>query len=380
MKKLVLLGASGCLGQQTVDIVRQHPDDFEIIALSVGLNVDFLKEYLKDNKPQAVCVEMYEDYLFFKEQYKDIEVYYGDEGLISLTSIQCDLVVNNLQGFVGFLPTINAIRHHSNIALANKETLVAGGIIVMKEAKENNVEIMPLDSEHTAIYQCLLGNKRNEISRIIITASGGSLRDLSRDELKDVTVERALTHPNWSMGEKITIDSSTMMNKGFEILEAHWLFDLDYDRIDVVQHRQSVIHSMVEYVDHSVIAQLAVSDMRICIQYALSFPERIDNSSDSLDLIKYGTLTFEKMDYERFPLLALAYKVGRMGGNMGAIMNGANEMAVNMFLNRECSYLDIENGVFAAVENAQFIENPTVEDIISSDRWAQNFVRDYLKR
>ncbi|MBQ4253302.1 MAG: 1-deoxy-D-xylulose-5-phosphate reductoisomerase, partial [Erysipelotrichaceae bacterium] len=233
MKRIVLLGASGSLGSQTIDIVSQHSDNFEIIALSVGKNIGFLRDYLKDHRPQKVCVQLMEDCLKLKEEFPDLCVTYGDEGLLELAGMKCDLLINNLQGFVGLKPTLKAIESGNNIALANKETLVAGGYLVREACRKKNIEIMPIDSEHAAIYQCLLGNDKKQVRRLIITASGGSLRDLSREQLKDITVERALAHPNWSMGHKITIDSSTMMNKGFEVIEAHWLYDIPYEQIDV---------------------------------------------------------------------------------------------------------------------------------------------------
>ncbi|MBQ9037619.1 MAG: 1-deoxy-D-xylulose-5-phosphate reductoisomerase [Erysipelotrichaceae bacterium] len=374
-KKIVLLGASGSIGTQTVDIVSQHPDLFEVKGLNVGNNISFLREYLKNNKAECICVRNEADRDELAKEYPDIQFFYGDEGLIKLSELEgLDLVVNALQGFVGLLPTLNAMEHGYDVALANKETLVAAGSIVTAKAKEKGVRLIPIDSEHSAIFQCLQGSKHSEIKKIIITASGGSFRDLSREELKNVTLKQALSHPNWSMGKKITIDSATMMNKGFEVLEAKWLFDLDYENIETVLHAESVVHSLVEFKDHSILAQLGVSDMRVPIQYALCYPDRLDNTTKSLDLGSLGLLHFKTMDYERYPLLKLAFEVGKKGGNLAAVMNGANEKAVHLFLEEKISFLDIERLIFEAVEKCEFITKPTVEDIIRSDRWAQNYV------
>ncbi len=374
-KRIVLLGASGSIGKQVIDIVRQHSDLYQIVAVSVGTSFAFLKEYLEDNPVSLACIAKQSDAEELQKLFPETKIVSGDEGLIELTSLQeCDLVVNALQGFVGLLPTLNAIEKGHDVALANKETLVACGQIVMGSARKKGVRVIPIDSEHSAIFQCLQGNDPDDISRLIITASGGSFRDLNRDQLKDVTLKQALAHPNWSMGHKITIDSATMMNKGFEVIEAHWLFDVDYDHIETILHRESVVHSMVEYKDHSLMAQLGVSDMRIPIQYALAYPERLPNSSESLDLAALSQLHFQKMDYERYPLLKLAFDMGKKGGNATAVMNGANERAVRLFLQEKISFLDIERLIFAAMEAYSHICDPTVEDIIASDRWAQEFV------
>ena len=379
MKKIVLLGASGSIGQQTIDIINQHSDLYEIIGLSVGKNVDFLCECLERFKTIKFVCSGIDINQSIKNKYSDKVFFFGDEGLCKLASVKTDLLVNALQGFVGLLPTIKAIESGNHIALANKETLVAAGEIVMSKAKSKGVIVFPIDSEHSAIYQCLLGNKKEDVNKLIITASGGSFRDLTREQLKTVTLKQALAHPNWSMGHKITIDSATMMNKGFEVIEAHWLFDIDYDRIETVLHKESIIHSMVEYIDHSIIAQLGVSDMRVPIQYALSYPERIENNVKSLDLTDVAALHFNKMDFERYPLLKLAFEVGQKGGNLAAIMNGANEEAVRMFLNEEISFLEIEEFIFKCVEKANYIASPSLQEIIDSDKWAHEFVRNIRK-
>ncbi|MBQ4252901.1 MAG: 1-deoxy-D-xylulose-5-phosphate reductoisomerase, partial [Erysipelotrichaceae bacterium] len=267
MKNLILLGASGNIGSQTIDVVRQHPTEFTIEAMSVGERTEALRDYLRTSPLKYACVKNKTIAEQFQKEYPATRFFHGDQGLIEITSIEeGNWVVNALQGFVGLLPTINAIRHKKNVCLANKETLVAAGEIVNRELRENKVELIPIDSEHSAIFQCLMGNRKMDVNKLIITASGGSFRNLKREELKNVTLAQALSHPNWNMGKKITIDSATMMNKGFEVTEAHWLFDIDYDRIETVIHRESIVHSLVEFNDHTVMAQLGVSDMRIPIQ------------------------------------------------------------------------------------------------------------------
>ncbi len=273
------------------------------------------------------------------------------------------------------------MEHHADVAIANKESLVAAGDIVNELSREYNATLIPVDSEHSAIFQTLNGYDKKDIKKLIITASGGSFRELNREQLKNVTLQQALKHPRWHMGAKITIDSATMMNKGFEVIEAHVLFGLPYEQIDVILHPQSIIHSMTEFVDHSIIAQLAVADMRVPIQYALTYPKRIINTTESLSLAEIGSLTFSNMDYERFPLLDLAYAVGLKGGNMTAILNGANEMAVDMFLNNEISFIDIERINFETIRQAKdvFIEKPTLEEILESNKWATEKAKELVE-
>ncbi|MDI9518690.1 MAG: 1-deoxy-D-xylulose-5-phosphate reductoisomerase, partial [Bacillota bacterium] len=289
-----------------------------------------------------------------------------------------DLLVNALVGFVGLIPTLNAIENKKDVALANKETLVVAGEIVNKALKKNGCMLFPIDSEHSAILQCLLGNNIKQVKKIIITASGGSFRDLSRDELKNVSVKDALNHPNWAMGAKITIDSATMMNKGFEVIEAHYLFDIDYDDIEVVLHKESYVHSMVEYIDGSIMAQIGNADMRIPIMYSLSYPERLKFESDfSFSQIK--SLNFKEMDFERFPLLKLAYDVGRKKGNLPAILNAANEIANKAFRDGLISFLEIEDLVYKAINDMEFIKNPSLEELIDSDIKTRNYVNSLIK-
>lgn len=314
MKKLVLLGASGSIGRQTVDIVLQHPDQFEIISFGVGKNIQAAREYLKlFPSITSFCVQKESDAKMLQNEYPEHEILYGDEGMVELVrKDNYDLLVNALVGFAGFRPTYEAIHAHHDVALANKETLVCGGSLINRALQETGCHLYPIDSEHSAIWQALQGNSMEQVRNLWITCSGGSFRSLSRQQLKDVTVEQALAHPNWSMGDKITIDSATLMNKGFEVMEAHWLFGIDYDHIKVVMHPESVIHSAVEYVDHSIMAQMGAPDMRLPIQYALTAPDRYPFQQDHpLDLCTLGTLHFDTPDTERFPLLRVAFETGK---------------------------------------------------------------------
>ena len=375
MKRLVLLGASGSIGMQTIDVVLQHPEDFSVTALGVGRNISRLKEILSMIDVKLVSVQREEDAAEMRKFRPDIEFVSGEEGMNQLAALEnYDLLVNALVGFAGFMPTLTAIEHHHDVALANKETLVCGGKLIYEALHKYGTKLYPIDSEHSAIFQCLQGSEHKEIKRLIITASGGSFRNKSRDELHDVTVEQALAHPNWSMGAKITIDSADMMNKGFEVTEAHWLFDIDYDHIDVLMHPESVIHSMVEFVDHSTLAQLGAPDMRLPIQFAITYPRRFDLRQDHpLDLAETGTLHFSNPDYERFPLLALAYEAGKKGGNLSAVMNAANESANLAFREGRIPFLMIEDIVTGAVHEAEFKELNTVQDLIEADAWGRAY-------
>lgn len=380
MKRLVLLGASGSIGMQTIDVVLQHPDEFEIKALSVGRNLAALRKILSGIHADTVCVMSEKDAETLKNEYPDITFIHGDEGLVQLAERDdYDVLVNALVGFVGFLPTLAAIEHGHDVALANKETLVVGGQLINDALKKYGRQLYPIDSEHSAVFQCLQGNRHSAVKRLIITASGGSFRNKNRDELKDVTVEQALAHPNWSMGAKITIDSADMMNKGFEITEAHWLFDIDYDHIDVLMHQESVVHSMVEFCDQSVMAQMGSPDMRLPIQYALTWPERYPLNEEPLDLAKIGTLHFSEPDFERFPLLALAYEAGRKGGNASAVMNAANEVANQAFRDGKIPFLMIEDIVISAVHMIPFCEVKSVEDLIEADRQGREYAEKRVK-
>lgn len=366
MKIISILGVSGSIGTQAIDVLRNHKDKFQLGAISVGKNINYLEEILEEFNPPLVSVMEESDYLNLKQKYPEIEFTYGDEGLIDVATYKTDLLLTAVMGSVGLIPTIKAIESGTDIALANKETLVAAGSIVMQKAKEYNVKIIPVDSEHSAIYQCLNGENLREVKNIIITASGGSFRDLTREELKSVTLKDALNHPNWSMGQKITIDSATMMNKGLEVIEAKHLFDLESTQIKTLLHRESIIHSMVEFVDNSMMAQIGNSDMRTAIQYAFSYPERI-YKDNPLDFNTISTLNFKPMDLERFKMLRFAYDALEIGGTMPAVMNAANEFAVAEFLNGKIEFLEIEDIVESRMNQHKVVQNPDLETILYYD-------------
>lgn len=377
MKRLILLGATGSIGTQTIDVVVHHRNEFSIIGLSVGYNMEKLQEILQQlPEVRCVCVAEKADAQLVQKLYPNLEVLYGEAGMKQLCERDdYDMLVNAVVGFRGLVPTLTAIHNDKDVALANKESLVAGGPLVKQALAAHNVYLYPLDSEHSAIFQCLQGNCTIEVEKMIITASGGSFRDRSREDLVDVTVMEALNHPNWQMGGRITIDSATMMNKGFEVIEAHYLFDIPFDKIETIIHRESIIHSMVQFQDYTIMAQLGSADMRLPIQYALTYPNRkkIYNAKP-LDFSSITSLNFQTMDFERYPLLALAYEVGKKGGNAGAVMNGADEAAVQIFLQGDMPFLTIEEDVKKAVEAIEFIAEPTLEDLIESDRKAREFV------
>ncbi len=379
MKKIMLLGATGSIGTQTIDVIVNHPELFELTGLSAGKNIEVLEDILAKVKVKYVCTTNRHEQLELK--YPDIVFLSGEEGLMELArNKEYDLLVNALVGFVGLKPTLEAIETKHDVALANKETLVVAGEFINGAKHAHGVELFPIDSEHSAIFQALRGNDPKTVRRLLITASGGSFRDKTREQLKDVTLEQTLKHPNWAMGAKITIDSATMMNKGLEVIEAHWLFDVDYEDIEVVLHKQSIVHSMVEYVDHSIMAQLGNADMRIPIQYAMHYPHRVElMDSEPLDFTKAINLTFEPIDFERFPLLKLAFDTGKKGGNLPAVMNAANEHANQAFQDGRVSFLEIEELVFGAVENAKHVEKPSLEQLMEADRWAREFVEKMIR-
>lgn len=376
MRKIAILGSTGSIGTQTLDVVREH-GDIEVVALSCGRNIDLIEKQVREFKPKLVSVWNEADAKALKTSLSDmdVKVSYGMEGLIETATIyESEILVTAIVGMLGIRPTIEAIKAHKDIALANKETLVTAGHIIMPLAKKHGVKILPVDSEHSAIFQSLQGNENNKINRILLTASGGPFRGRKLDELKNIKVEDALKHPNWSMGRKITIDSSTLVNKGLEVIEAKWLFGVDLDQICVVVHPQSVIHSAVEYEDGAVIAQLGTADMRLPIQYALYYPDRHALSGKRLDLFELGSMTFEKPDTDTFVGLKLAMEAGIKGGNMTTAFNAANEKAVAMFLDRKISYLQITEIIEAAMNNCSFIENPDVEQILATEQDVYDFI------
>lgn len=370
MKKLTVLGSTGSIGTQTLEVIRANPGDFDVVALAANRNVDMLLEQAKEFEPEVVCIYDEKIALENKNRFKGIaDVVSGMEGLISCaTENDADMAVCAIVGMIGVKPVIEAVKAGKDIALANKETLVTAGHIIMPLAKEKNVKILPVDSEHSAIFQSLNGEKRNQVSKLILTASGGPFRGKKRSELQNIKVEDALKHPNWSMGKKITIDSATMVNKGLEILEASWLFDMDIDDIQVVIQPQSVIHSMVEFRDGAVIAQLGTPDMKLPIQYALYYPDRNFLAGDRLDFYKLKHIDFEKPDTDTFEGMALAVTAGKIGGSMPTVYNAANEYAVARFLNRKSGFLDITNTIKEMMASHKVINNPDVDTIISIER------------
>lgn len=381
LKYISILGASGSIGTQTLDVIRSHPDEFQLAAASIGKNVDMARAIIEEFAPRLVAVADRDAYDKLRSEYAGkIKIIYGEEGLIEAAVFpKTDIVVTAVVGSVGLVPTLKAIEAGKTIALANKETLVTAGHIVTEAAKKQGVPLLPVDSEHSAIFQCLQGEKREHIEKIILTASGGSFRDKTREELKHVTVEEALRHPNWSMGAKITIDSATMMNKGLEVIEAHWLFALPYEQIDVLLHRESVIHSLVQFRDTSIIAQLGTPDMRVPIQYALTYPKRLPlNSVKPLDLAEISTLHFERIDFARYRCLHLAYEAGKRGGSLPTVLNAANEEAVAAFLAGRIEFLAIEECIERALERHEFVQKPSLEEIRQIDAETRKYVQSLL--
>ncbi|MEC1612496.1 1-deoxy-D-xylulose-5-phosphate reductoisomerase [Bacillus mojavensis] len=382
MKNICLLGATGSIGEQTLDVLRTHQDQFQLISMSFGKNIDKAVPMIEAFQPKFVSVGDLDTYHKLKQVSFtfDCQIGLGEEGLIEAAVMEeVDIVVNALLGSVGLIPTLKAIEQKKTIALANKETLVTAGHIVKEQAKKYNVPLLPVDSEHSAIFQALQGEQAKNIDRLIITASGGSFRDKTREQLESVTIEDALQHPNWSMGAKITIDSATMMNKGLEVIEAHWLFDIPYEQIDVVLHKESIIHSLVEFHDKSVIAQLGTPDMRVPIQYALTYPDRLAlPDAKRLELWEIGSLHFEKADFARFRCLQFAFESGKIGGTMPTVLNAANEVAVAAFLAGKISFLAIEDCIEKALNRHQLIQKPSLADIQEVDKDTRGYVNSIL--
>lgn len=374
-RNISILGSTGSVGIQTLDVARNL--GIRVSGLAANLNIDLLEAQAREFRPAAVAMgsKILAAELEDRLEGLGIEVFHGLEGIKKIASIaEADTVVTSIVGIAGLIPTMEAIRHGKNIALANKETLVTAGNLVIDEAARYGVRILPVDSEHSAILQCLEGNRAKDISRLILTASGGPFRGRKTMELENISVAEALKHPNWKMGSKITIDSATLMNKGLEVIEAKWLFDIEPERISVLVHPQSIIHSMVEYVDGTVIAQLGSTDMRIPIQYALTYPERAENNFSRLDFMKHKALTFEEPDYDTFTCLNLAFEALKAGGTMPAAMNAANEVAVSLFLNNRISFNSIPQIISRVMEKHIVNINPMIEDIIETDRWARGAV------
>ena len=376
MKKIAILGSTGSIGTQTLEVVRANKD-IEVTALAAGSNIDLLEKQIREFSPKIAAVWNEEKAKELKDRVRDLDIRVesGMEGLLAVaTELSAEIVVTAVVGMIGIRPTIAAMNAGKDIALANKETLVTAGHIIMPLAKEKHVRILPVDSEHSAIFQSLNGETGNKIHKILLTASGGPFRGWTREQMKGVQVEDALKHPNWTMGRKITIDSSTMVNKGLEVMEARWLFGVEMDQVQVVVQPQSVIHSMVEYEDGAVIAQLGTPDMKLPIQYALYYPERRFLAGDRLDFAKLAQITFEAPDFENFHGLSLAYKAGRRGGTLPTVFNAANERAVQKFLDREIGYLTITDMIEAAMEHHTVRENPTVEEILAAEQETYDFI------
>lgn len=381
MKKIAILGSTGSIGTQTLDIVREQRD-IQVVAMAAGSNISLLEAQMREFKPSLVSVWDEKKASELRTNTKDlgIKIVSGMEGLLEVSVIpESEILVTAIVGMLGIRPTIAAIKAGKKIALANKETLVTAGHIIIPLAKEYKVPILPVDSEHSAIFQSLQGAGDNKISKILLTASGGPFRGRKSDDLKNIQVEDALKHPNWSMGRKITIDSSTLVNKGLEVMEAKWLFDVTLDQIQVVVHPQSVIHSAVEYEDGAVIAQLGTPDMRLPIQYALYYPERRNLSGRRLDLFEIADLTFEKPDTDTFRGLALAYLAMEKGGNIPTVYNAANEKAVSLFLDRKISYPEITELIEACMEDAEFIDHPDVDEILGTEAAAYEFIEKKIR-
>ncbi|RKP55492.1 1-deoxy-D-xylulose-5-phosphate reductoisomerase [Cohnella endophytica] len=373
MRKIAVLGSTGSIGTQTLDVISRLPDDFEVVGLAAGNNIELLLEQVHAFKPKWVSAA--NETLAERvraEVPAGVRVLSGEAGLTEIAGNSgADYVVCALVGSLGLTSTLAAIEAGADIGLANKETLVTAGHLVMDRAKSRGVSILPVDSEHSAIFQCLNGEDGKAIKRLLLTASGGSFRHLGREELRNVSVADALKHPNWSMGAKVTIDSATMANKGLEVIEAHWLFGLPYDQIDVVLHPESIVHSMVEFVDTSVMAQLGNPDMRVPIQYALTYPKRVASPASPLDLLKQGSLHFKPMDFERYPCLRLAFEAGRSGGTATTVFNAANEIAVARFLRGEIPFLAIEDIIGNVLAKHATQAAPSLEAILETDAWAR---------
>lgn len=382
MKKgVAILGSTGSIGVQALDVISEQEELFRVEVLTANENCELLINQAKKYKPNSVVIVNEKKYqkVFSELNPLNIKVYAGSESLNQIVdSDEIDIVLTALVGYSGLLPTINAIKNRKKIALANKETLVVAGSLIKNLCEENSTEIIPVDSEHSAIFQCLAGEESNPIEKIFLTASGGPFRGKKLDDLKNITKKQALKHPNWSMGAKITIDSATLMNKGLEVIEAKWLFDLSKEQIEVVVHPQSIIHSAVQFQDGSIKAQLGLPDMKLPIQYALGFPKRLSNSFERFSFFDYPNLTFEKPDLETFKNLALAYKAMEKGGNSPCILNAANEIAVSAFLNDKIGFLNMADLIDNCLEKINFVKNPSLEELIESDLETRNLATNYL--
>ncbi|OEH94448.1 1-deoxy-D-xylulose-5-phosphate reductoisomerase [Bacillus solimangrovi] len=376
VKNISILGSTGSIGTAALDVISRHSDKFNVVGLTAYSNISKLVEQIHEYSPEIVCVQSNDLAIELRKQIsKEVEIVIGEEGLCNVASYsKTDVTLTAVVGIAGLKPTIEALKAKKDIALANKETLVVAGQLIKQLAKENNCRLLPVDSEHSAIFQCLNGENAKSISKIIVTASGGAFRDKTREEMKSLNVDDALKHPNWSMGDKVTVDCATLMNKGFEVMEAHWFFDVPYDDIEVLIHKESVIHSLIEFNDGSVLAQLGVPDMRGPIQYALNYPNgRLDLPIKKLDLLEFGKLHFEAPDNKRFPCLQFAYEVGKQGGTYPAVLNAANEVANELFRKRVIDFLEIEKTIRTTLDAHDSINDPNLEQILQANEWARKY-------
>jgi len=383
MKKLALLGSTGSIGVNALKVIEAYPEEYEVIALAAGRNISLLLEQIESFKPKAVAVLEASRAQEMKAQLPraaETQIFFGPEGFMHVAALDAvDTVISAMTGAAGLLPTYSAIKAGKNIALANKETMVMAGALVMAEARRRSVSVLPIDSEHSAILQSLQGHPKENLRRVILTASGGPFRNLSLKEMRGITAARALNHPNWNMGPKVSIDSATLMNKGLEVIEAKWLFDLEMEQIHILIHSQSIVHSMVEYTDGSVICQMGIPDMLIPISYALSYPQHMRNQLPPLELEQVGTLSFEKPDLKRFRCLALALEASRIGGSMPCVLNGANEVAVDSFLHGGIGFLDIPDMIERTMETHQVHAVDDLEAVMRADSWARKTARDLVR-
>lgn len=383
MKKIAVLGSTGSIGTQTLDIVREHREELEVTALAAGSNIELLEQQIREFRPSLVCVFNEEKAKLLRDKVKDlpVKVEAGMEGIIACArSSEAETVVTAMVGMIGILPTIEAIKAGKNIALANKETLVTAGHIIMPLIKEKKTALLPVDSEHSAIFQALHGEEKRSVHKLLLTASGGPFRGKKRSELMNITPADALKHPNWAMGNKITIDSATMINKGLEVMEASWLFDIPIEQIEVLVHPQSIIHSMVEYIDGSILAQMGIPDMRLPIQYALFYPDRMELlQGERVNFVKLSQLTFEKPDFDTFYGLKLGMEAGKLGGSIPTVYNAANEWAVARFLENKIGFLDIPALIKEAMDHHKRIDNPNLNDILNTEQQTYDFMKDLTR-
>jgi 1-deoxy-D-xylulose-5-phosphate reductoisomerase len=384
MKKITILGSTGSIGLSALDVIYKNPERFRVVALAAGKNISLLKKQIEKFKPKVVSVSTKESALKLHEALNAksrVKIFYDEEGLKEIASFpSADMVISSISGSAGLIPTLAAIEAGKDIALANKETMVMAGEIVTKRAIKKGVKIIPVDSEHSAIFQCLEGHKRQNLRRIILTASGGPFLNFTRNELKKVSLSQTLRHPNWKMGKKITIDSASMMNKGLEIIEAKWLFNVEIVDIDVLIHPQSIVHSLVEFIDGVLLAQMGVPDMKIPIAYALTYPERIHNDLPSLNIAKTGNLEFFKPDIKKFPCLGIAYAAGLCGGTAPAVLNAADEVAVSAFMENKIRFIDLPEIIEKILARHDSIKDPSLDDILQADLWARKETKKIIGR